>query len=57
MSTEAKFENGQFRDRGHTERRHVVATGFIWIGKEANHIGDSGEADPICSAAEEFKVS
>lgn len=31
-------------DRLQTERRHVVATGFIWIGKEANDIGESGEA-------------
>jgi hypothetical protein len=57
LSCEDKFENGRFLDRGRTERRHVVATGFIWIGKEANHIGDSGEADPIWSAVEEFRVS
>ena len=43
LSCEDKFENGQFRDRGRTERRHVVATGFVWIGKEANQIGSFGK--------------
>jgi hypothetical protein len=54
LSCEDKFENGQFLDRGRTERRHVVATGFTWIGKEANQVGESGEAHPIMSAAQEF---
>ena len=54
LSPEDKFENGQFLDRGRTERRHVVATGFAWIGKEANQVGDSGEADPIWSAVAEM---
>jgi hypothetical protein len=54
LSPEDKFENGQFLDRGRTERRHVVATGFVWIGKEANRVAESGEADPIWSAVEEF---
>jgi len=54
LSSEDKFANGQFLNRGRTERRHVVATGLVWIGKEANRIGDSGEADPIWSAVEEF---
>lgn len=57
LSPEDKFENGQFLDRGRTERRHVVATGLAWIGKETNQVGESGEADPIRSAVEEFKVS
>lgn len=54
LSCEDKFENGQFLDRGRTERRHVVATGFVWIGKEANRVGESGEADPIRSTVEEY---
>jgi hypothetical protein len=54
LSWEDKFDNGQFLDRGRTERRHVVATGFIWIGKEANRIGESGEAYPVRSAVGEF---
>src|SRR6516164_5934117 len=57
LSSEAKFLNAQFRDRGRTERRHVVATGQVWIGKEANQVGESGEADPIWSAVEEFARS
>lgn len=57
LSPEQKFENGDHLDRGRTERRHVVATGFIWIGKEANQVGESGEADPIRSAVQEFTPS
>ena len=53
LSSEAKFENGQFLDGGRTERRHVVAAGFSLIGKEANQVSESGEADPI-SAVKEF---
>jgi hypothetical protein len=47
VSPEAKFENGDYLDRGRTERRHIVATEFVLIGKEANRVGDSGEPDPI----------
>jgi hypothetical protein len=54
LSCEDKFENGQFLDRGRTVRRHVVATGFIWIGKEANQVGESGEANPIVDAVQVF---
>jgi hypothetical protein len=54
LSCEDKFANGQFLDRGRTERRHVVATGFVWIGKEANRVGESGEADPIVNAVQVF---
>ena len=57
LSPELKFANGDRLDRGRTERRHVVATGFVWIGKEANQVGDSGEEDPIWSAVEEFTVT
>ena len=57
LSPELKFENGEFCDRGRTERRHVVATGLVWIGKEANQVGESGEADPLWSAMEEFTVT
>jgi len=41
--------------RGRTERRQVVATGIALIGKEANRVGASGEADPIRSAVNEFE--
>ena len=36
MRPEAKFLNGEFCDRGRTERRHVIATQIVHIGKEAN---------------------
>jgi hypothetical protein len=55
LSCEAKFANGQFLDRGRTERRHVVAMGIAWIGEEANQVGESGECEPIRSAVEHFK--
>jgi hypothetical protein len=47
VSPEAKFENGDYLDRGRTERRHVIATEFILIGKEANRVGEHGDADPV----------
>ena len=47
LSNEGKFENGQFRDRGRTERRHVVAAGFRLIGKEANRVGESGQVEVV----------
>jgi hypothetical protein len=56
LSSEGKFENGQFLDHGRTERRHIVATYFILIGKEANRIGDSGETDPVVPSVEEFVI-
>jgi len=36
LRPEAKFLNGDFFDKGRTERRHVVASQIIHIGKEAN---------------------
>jgi hypothetical protein len=35
-SAEAKFENGDYFDRGPTHRRHGQATQINYIGKEAN---------------------
>jgi hypothetical protein len=54
LSPEHKFANGDHLDRGRTERRHVVATAFVWIGKEANQVGESGDAHPLVSTAQEF---
>jgi hypothetical protein len=54
LSPEAKFANGQYFDRGRTERRHVVATEFEFIGKEANRVGESGDCDPITPAIAKF---
>jgi hypothetical protein len=36
LRPESKFLNGDFSDRGRTERRHVIATQIVHIGKEAN---------------------
>jgi hypothetical protein len=36
LRSETKFLNGDFNDRGRTERRHVVALQILHIGKEAN---------------------
>jgi hypothetical protein len=36
LRPEAKFLNGDFSDRGRTERRHVFATQILHVGKEAN---------------------
>jgi hypothetical protein len=55
LSPEHKFANGDHWDRGHTERRHVVATGFVWIGKEANQVGESGEPNPTVEAVQVFR--
>jgi hypothetical protein len=49
LSTEDKFDNGDFYDAGTTKRRYVMATGVSLIGKEANRVGSSGECDPISS--------
>jgi hypothetical protein len=57
LSPECKFDNGNHLDRGRTGRWHVVATGFVWIGKEANQVGESGEADPIWSAVQELTAT
>lgn len=54
LSCEDKFLNGQFLDCGRTRRRHVFATGIDLIGKEANRVGESGEANPEYSAVKEY---
>ena len=46
LSTEDKFENGDFTDIGATRRRHVYVESVGMIGKEANKVGAGGEADP-----------
>lgn len=50
LHPEAKFLNGDYRDRGATARRHVIASAVNHIGKEANrweeqfHLGIDPEA-------------
>ncbi len=36
LHPESKFLDGDFTDRGPTRRRHIKATGIIYIGKEAD---------------------
>ena len=58
LRPEAKFLNGDFCDRGRTERRPVFATQIIHIGKEANKweerylLGEDEEAEIEYGAAE-----
>ncbi len=56
ISPENKFENGDYHDRGRTERRHVIATKIVLMGKEANRVDDSGAGDPLASAVEVFST-
>ena len=43
LSSEDKFEKGEFLDCGTTERRCVEVACLSLIGKEANKVGESGE--------------
>lgn len=54
LSPEDKFENSGPWDQGSTRRRHVKVTGVILIGKEANKVGDFGEADPVSASVSTF---
>ena len=51
VSPENKFENGDAWRQGRTERRNVVATCIMPIGKEANKVGEFGESDSVRSSA------
>ena len=48
LRPEAKFLNGDFFDRGRTERRHVVALQILHIGKEANKWEEQYFLGPDC---------
>ena len=58
LQPEAKFLNGDYVDRGTTERRHVRLTGIELIGKEANrweeqeHLGLFADAEITYGAVE-----
>ena len=41
LSPESKFRGGEAFDQGRTERRHVQARGFEFIGKEADRYEES----------------
>jgi hypothetical protein len=66
LRPEAKFLNGDFFDRGRTERRHVVAVQILHIGKEANKweeqyfLGPDDEAAieyGLCQTADDLDLS
>lgn len=51
LASEAKFENGSYRDRGETIRRRVKAARINLIGKEGNNIERDG-LDPVDNCSE-----
>ncbi len=57
MSTEDKFENGDFKDMGVTKRRRVFVQTVSLIGKEANKVGVHGAADPVAEAQATFDTA
>jgi len=52
LSPESKFDNARHLDCARTERRHVVTTSVVLIGKEANQVG---EVDPTSSPTVEYR--
>lgn len=54
LSPEDKFLNADYLDTGETLRRHVVADCIRLIGKEANKVGDAGDADPVSDTVAEL---
>lgn len=57
LSTEDKFDNGNFYDAGTTTRRHVSALIVTLIGKEANKVSGSGSPDPSSAATITFDLA
>lgn len=57
LSTEDKFDNGDFYDAGTTVRRHVRALIATPIGKEANKVSASGSPDPSSPATITFNLA
>jgi hypothetical protein len=56
LRPEAKFLNGDFFDRGRTERRHVIAVQILHIGKEANRWEEQYFLGPDDEAEIEYGV-
>ena len=50
LSTEDKFENGDYADAGETRRRHMNVAAIGLTGKEANSVGPSGEVETALPA-------
>jgi hypothetical protein len=62
LHPEAKFLNADFTDRGTTRRRHILAIGVTYIGKEANRweeqffLGASAQAEIAYGPAPEDRT-
>jgi hypothetical protein len=54
LHPETKFLNGDYLDRGVTQRRHILATHISYIGKEANRWEEQFFAGPDDDAAVEY---
>lgn len=57
LSAESKFLNGRPFDSGHAERRHIVARDVKLIGKEANKVGEFGDAELTGKAHVEWRIN
>jgi hypothetical protein len=63
LHPEAKFLNGDYLDRGHTQRRHIQVTEITYIGKEANRweeqffLGASEDAAIVYGEAPEDRAA
>lgn len=56
VSPEDKFDNGGPFDSGQAHRKHIQVSGTQLIGKEANKVGEAGQADPVASAVNEYTI-
>lgn len=54
LSSEDKFENAEFTNRGLIRRRHVIVHAVRLIGKEANKVGEAGSADQVATENAEY---
>lgn len=57
LSSEDKFENAEFTNRGLTLQRHVIAQSVVLIGKEANQVAEDGRENPTTKSNQEFTNS
>jgi hypothetical protein len=54
LSSEDKFENAEFTNRGLTLRRHVIAQRVGLIGKEANQVAEDGRENPTTKSNQKY---
>jgi hypothetical protein len=57
LSSEDKFENAEFTNRGLTLRRHVIVQNIELIGKEANQVGKDGRENPVIPSSTSYAES